>query len=657
MKENNRIVRQKGNFWFRNSRVIITRLLLFPILLLSSTAACFMHGKAAEGTVSNWAFFNDGSLQYEDNESSWYSDMETVHAVEGMDINLNPARQNTDVFTRECVVALIDTGVDITHPALSGGLWKNTGEVPGDGIDNDGNGYIDDVDGWNFYKDTNGVYNSRSSTEDAHGTHCAGTIIANDLSIGVTGIAGGIDAICLMPVKTVGGSGQTGSVENLIKGIQYAEQNGAAVCNISLGFEKWNEEVYRVMKDSKMLFVTVAGNGESDTHGSGFDLGLFPRYPACYGLDNVIVVANLKCDGTLHYSSNYNSSYVDIAAPGTQIYSTSTHKSGYEVMTGTSMAAPMVSAAAALVYASHENWDVLQVKKALLASCRKLDALHGVVKTEGMLNVAAAISYTETPPSGEGEEQKETSPTEAEGEPSETPPMETEGEPSETPPMETEEKPTEMPPSGTGGESGEVRIPKANETPQLGVTLTDTKITSMVSDAKNQLTVRWKKVKGAGGYEVTYAEDKSFIKNKVTKKTAKTFLVLKKLGGNRTYYIRVRTYAGRGAKKIVGKYSAVRYIKLTPRPAKLGKVIVAPNVKKLHVTVGFVKGTDGYEIVLSMDKAGKKVVAQKSSARGRAVFIKLKKKKTYYVTVRAYRKTKNGGWLYSTKKVAKVKTK
>lgn len=613
----NRIARKKGAFWFRNSRVIITRLLLFLILFMSSMTLFPINGKAAEGTVSNWAFFNDGSLQYDDNGFSWYSDMETVHAVEGIDINLNPARQDTDIFTRECIVALIDTGVDITHPALSGGLWKNPGEVPGDGIDNDGNGYIDDTDGWNFYKDTNVVYNSRSSTEDAHGTHCAGTIIANDESVGASGIAGGIDAVRLMPVKTVGGPSQTGTVENLIKGIQYAEQNGAAVCNISLGFEKWNEEVYQVIKGSKMLFVTVAGNGESDTHGSGFDLGISSRYPACYGLDNVIAVANLKCNGTLHYSSNYSSAYVDIAAPGTLINSTSTHKSGYEVMTGTSMAAPMVSAAAALVYASHEDWDVRQVKQALLAACRKLDTLRGVVKTEGMLDVAAAMSYTETPP------------------------------------------------SGTGGESEEVRVPETNETPsgsndekpQPSVTLADTKITGMVSNAGNQLTVSWKKVKGADGYEVTYAENKSFTKNNVTKKAAKTSLTLKKLSESRTYYIRVRAYAGQGAKRITGKYSATHYIKLSPRPAKTGKVTVVPGVKKLNVTVGFVKGAGGYEIVLSTDKAGKKITAQKNSAKGRAAFTKLKKKKTYYVTVRSYRKTKNGGCLYSAKKVVKVKTK
>lgn len=626
---NNRIASKIRAFWFRNSRVIVTRLLLSLTLFLSCITSFPVHGEAAGGSAPNWAFFNDGTLQYEDNESSWFSELETVNAVQGVDINLNPARQDKDIFTRECIVALIDTGVDITHPALSGGLWKNAGEVPGDGIDNDGNGYVDDIDGWNFYKGTNVVYNSRSSTEDAHGTHCAGTIIADEASLGITGIAGGIGAVRLMPLKVVGGPSQTGSVEDLIKGIQYAEQNGATVCNISLGFERWNEEVCQVMKDSKMLFVTVAGNGESATHGSGFDLGQSPRYPACYGLGNVIVVANLKCDGTLHYSSNYSAAHVDLAAPGTRIYSTSTHKSGYETMTGTSMAAPMVTAAAALVYASHEGWDALQVKQALLASCRKLDALSGLVKTEGILDVAAAVSYTtppETPPSGP-----------------------------ETPPSEPETPPE------TGGDLEEVRIPETpgsqGRIPRPPATLAGTKITSLVSNARKQLTVSFQKVKGADGYEVTYATDKSFTKHKVAKKTANTSLTLKKLSEGATYYVRVRAYAGKGAQKVSGKNSAARCIKLSPRPAKAKKVTAAPGVRKVSVTIRPVKGASGYKIALCADKAGKKVVAQKNSAKGRAVFKKLKKKKTYYVTVRAYRKTKGGGYVYGAKKAVKVKTR
>ncbi len=621
------------------SRASKARLVLVLILSLSAPALFPMHSQAAEQTAQNWAFCNDGSLRYEDNESSWYSGMETVRAVAGTDINLNPARQDTGIYTRECIVALIDTGVDITHPALAEGLWKNPGEIAGDGIDNDGNGYIDDLYGWNFYKDTNVMYNSRSSTEDAHGTHCAGTIIANDASLGRNGIAGGIPAVRLMPVKAVGGPNQTGTVENLIKSIQYAEQNGAAICNISLAFEKWNEDVYRVIRDSGMLFVTAAGNGESGTHGSGFDLGESPRYPACYGLDNVIVVANLKCDGTLHYSSNYSGACVDLAAPGTKINSTSTHKSGYEEMTGTSMSAPMVSAAAALVYASHKDFDVLQVKQAVLESCRKQEALNGMVKTGGMLDVAKAVFFEGTP-SGDC--------TDSPGDIEEKPP-ETGNDPVEEPPKE-------------GGESEEVRVPEATETPLQAnekplpdTKMAGTKLTGVVSDGKGRLTINWEKVKGADGYEVVYAENKAFTKNKAVRKTAKTSLTLKNLKEGGTYYIKARAFAGQGEKKAVGTYGAWRRASLSKRPASIKKVTVTGCTEKLTVTAGSVKRAGGYEIVLSADKAGKKIAAKKRTAGGRASFADLKKKQKYFVTVRAYKKTKDGVCLYGAGKTVKVK--
>lgn len=584
--------------------------------------------------MPNWAFSNDGSLTYEDNESSWYSDMETVHAVAGIDVDLEPARQDPGIYTRECIVALVDTGVDITHPALAGGLWKNPGEIPGDGIDNDGNGFIDDVDGWNFYKNTNVVYNSRSSTEDAHGTHCAGTVIADGASSGVTGIAGGIEAVRLMPVKTVGGPDQTGTIENLIKGIQYAEQNGARICNISLAFEKWNEEVYEVIKASHMLFVTVAGNGGSDTHGSGTDLETFPRYPACYGLDNVIVVANLKCDGTLHYSSNYSAVYTDLAAPGTKIYGTSTHKSGYEEMTGTSMAAPMVSAAAALTYASHEDWDILQVRQALLTSARKQDALEGLVKTGGMLDVAGAVFYKEQPPEEPDLPDKPETGTE---------------QPSDKPGAGTEQPPQNP---------GEVQVPEAEQPVETKKPVNTKKpakpkVTCVVSYEKNHLSIAWKKVKGAGGYEVSYAKNQSFTKNKLTKKTKRTALDLK-LKEGKTYFVRVRAYAGTGKNRRVGAYSTVCRIKLTARPAGSGRIRVKRTAGKLTVASNPVKGADGYEITVSADRAGKKIVAQKKSVSGRATFKKLKKKKVYYVTARAYRKTK-WGRLYGREKIIKTK--
>lgn len=207
------------------------------------------------------------------------------------------------------------------------------------------------------------------------------------------------------------------------------------------------------------------------------------------------------------------------------------------------------------------------------------------------------------------------------------------------------------------GEQYSESIPKLTDSTEKTVSLTEVKIKGMASETKKQLTVSWDKVEGADGYEVIYASDKSFTKNKVTKKTTKTSLTLKKLDEKKTWYVKVRAYAKKGTETYTGKYSAARYIKLSQRPANVKKVTVKPGTKKLSVTTGSVKGATGYEIVVSTDKAGKKTVASKKAAKGKASFTKLGKKKTYYVTVRAYKKTKSGGYLYSAKKVTKVKTK
>ena len=253
---------------------------------------------------------------------------------------------------------------------------------------------MDDINGWNFYKNSNVVYNFRSSTEDAHGTHCAGTIIGYDEENDWSGIAGGISQIRVMPIKILGGIDGTGTFQDLIEGIKYAEKNGAVICNLSIGTEQWNEELYQVMKQSNMLFVVAAGNGGGGTHGRGEDLEYNPRYPACYDLENMIVVSNMKCDGTLHYSSFYGKNYADVAAPGTRIYSTSTIKEGYEMMTGTSMAVPMVSGIAALLYAQQEDWDILYVKEAILNSCKTTEVFYDFVRTGGIPDVTAAIKYS-----------------------------------------------------------------------------------------------------------------------------------------------------------------------------------------------------------------------------------------------------------------------
>jgi subtilisin family serine protease len=325
-----------------------------------------------------WALANDGSFYVSQGTRS-----SRQTAVSGIDIGVQQAWAAYDGGSRDVVIALIDTGVDSSHEDLQNVLWTNTGEIPGNGIDDDHNGYIDDVNGWNFYNNNNKIY--VSSTDDSHGTHAAGTIAATaDNGVGIAGIVQS-DHVKIMVLKALGGSDGTGTTASIIQAIQYAQANGASICNLSLGSSSLDRALYQTMANSSMLFVVAAGN-------DGVNADRTPCYPACFSLDNIISVANLSYTGTLHETSNYGASSVDLAAPGTYILST-TPNNRYSYMTGTSMAAPMVTAAAAMVYSAYEDLTLTQVKQALLSSVRTLDSLSGKTLTGGMLDLSAALSY------------------------------------------------------------------------------------------------------------------------------------------------------------------------------------------------------------------------------------------------------------------------
>lgn len=315
-------------------------------------------------------------------------DQISTDAVPGMDINIQPA---WDIYSRvtarrPVVVAIIDTGIDITHPDLEHAIWTNQGEIPGDGIDNDGNGYIDDVHGWNFYGGNNTLY---SGEEDTHGTHGAGTIAAAKGNGGVVGITDNAD-VKLMVLKALGSDDGKGTIQAVLDAIRYAEANGASICNLSFGSDYSDESIAAAIRDSKMLFVVAAGNG--DSNGIGYNIDTLPVYPASLPYDNVISVADLMFDGKLDESSNFGPQSVDIAAPGVYILSTSANH-GFAYMTGTSMSAPMVTGVAAMVYASHPELDLAGVRNAILSTTRKTDDLKGRISTGGMLDAAAAMAY------------------------------------------------------------------------------------------------------------------------------------------------------------------------------------------------------------------------------------------------------------------------
>ena len=309
-------------------------------------------------------------------------------AVAGIDIDIQPAWETYEKAgeKRSVIVAIIDTGIDIRHQELKDSIWTNPGEVDGDGLDNDGNGFVDDIHGWNFYSGNSKVY---SGNEDSHGTHAAGTIGA---ARGTYGIAGITDNryVKIMSLKALGGKEGTGTPEAVIQAIRYAEANGASICNLSMGTSSYSEELAQTIKNSHMLFVVSSGNG--GISGFGYDTDINPVYPASLPFDNVISVANILFDGTLSKESNFGATSVDIAAPGTYILSTIPNNK-YGFMSGTSMSAPMVTGVAAMVYSYRTDISLSDVKQILLNSSRKLDSLQGKVVSGGLLDAYSALNW------------------------------------------------------------------------------------------------------------------------------------------------------------------------------------------------------------------------------------------------------------------------
>lgn len=309
-------------------------------------------------------------------------------AEPGIDINIQPAWElyKQTENKRAVTVAVIDTGIDASHPDLANSMWVNTDEIPGDGIDNDGNGFIDDINGWNFLDNNNILY---SGEIDSHGTHAAGTIAASRDDGGVAGIADN-NYVKIMSLKALGGDNGQGTPETVIAAIRYAEANGAQICNLSFGAQAITDEMAAVMNASNMLFVVAVGNG--DENQIGYNIDKNPVYPASLPYHNILTVANLMFNGSLDRSSNYGAASVDIAAPGTYVLSTIPDKS-YAFMSGTSMAAPMVTGIAAMVYSARPELSLLDVKNILITSARRLEPLNSKVLSGGMVDAYAALQW------------------------------------------------------------------------------------------------------------------------------------------------------------------------------------------------------------------------------------------------------------------------
>ncbi len=289
------------------------------------------------------------------------------------------------------LVAVIDTGVDYNHEDLAANMWVNEGEVPGDGVDNDHNGFIDDVHGYDFVND-----DGDPMDDQGHGTHVAGTIGAvGDNGIGVVGVNWNAN---IMAVKFLDASG-SGTNADAVRAINYATQMGARVSNSSWGGnEPFSQALYDAIDNARQagqVFVAGAGNGNFIGWGQNNDQN--PFYPASYDLDNIISVAATDHQEEKAIFSNYGASTVDLAAPGVDILSTRPNNT-YERLSGTSMATPHVAGVAALILDQHPDWTYSQVITQIFGTVDPVAAMNGISVTGGRLNAASALGNPVPPP-------------------------------------------------------------------------------------------------------------------------------------------------------------------------------------------------------------------------------------------------------------------
>ena len=303
---------------------------------------------------------------------------------------------------REIIVAVIDTGVNTEHAFLKENIWFNGGEIPGNGLDDDNNGYIDDVNGWDFYNDDNTVFHDvvcgddrnalERRYEDDHGTSVAGAILE------------GAKKVCdektykikIMSLKigTSDGADRDIDAEKAVKAIEYAKNNGASICNLSWGGTGEYPALEKAVGDSEMLFVCAAGN-------EGKNNDLIPVYPAGYGFSNVLSVTNANVGEKTDLIGNYGKDTVDVCTHGIDVWTSLSHGMGF--VNGSSMSAAEVSGYAAALMAS-AGLSAEEVAGAIVGTSDVVPGITGELLRGGLCNperLAKSVEKQETPETGD----------------------------------------------------------------------------------------------------------------------------------------------------------------------------------------------------------------------------------------------------------------
>jgi subtilisin family serine protease len=301
--------------------------------------------------------------------------------IAGADIDANLA---WDVTTGSStfVVGMADSGFRATHEDLAANRWTNPGEIANNTIDDDGNGRVDDVWGWDFWN------NDKDPTDDnGHGTHTAGTVGAvGNNGKGVTGMAWNVKLAGLK----IGSRQGSVSTSAGISAVNYCVGKGIKVSNHSwggTGFSSSFDSAITAARNAGHMLVCAAGNSAINNDST-------PFYPASYTQDNIISVASTDNNDALSSFSNYGATRVDLGAPGSTIASTYIQRNAnnvYVYLSGTSMAAPHVTGACVLVWSVNPTWTYSQVRSKILSTVRPIPALSGRCVTGGVLNANNAV--------------------------------------------------------------------------------------------------------------------------------------------------------------------------------------------------------------------------------------------------------------------------
>ena len=346
------------------------------------------HAESQADFVENFLIPNEEDIEITEHNFAVALDIakkREVNALEATLLDVNWGQNEIEATTAWAnghkgsgvVVAVIDTGADLDHPQLVGQFYENEAEKNGvDGVDDDGNGFIDDVSGWNFVDDI-----PEADDDEDHGTHVTG-IIAAKHDVGTVDIKGVAPEAKVLPLKFLSSNGR-GSLDKAIEAIDYAVSRGAKVINASWGGGDCSTVLQTKIAELEgegILFMAAAGNDSSD-------IGTFPEYPAAFDLAAQLTIGAMNFSGNLAGFSNFSDSLVDLLAPGQDVTSL-VRDNKVKALDGTSMATPFVSATAAILWGAKPSASAAEVKNAILNSVANENF---EVLTGGHVNVKLAL--------------------------------------------------------------------------------------------------------------------------------------------------------------------------------------------------------------------------------------------------------------------------